>query len=90
MASGIHILSSLSTGEATKKYIGVGECLLLSSINGIIFALFAAQPLLIVGATGPLMVFDMSLYSVSTIHLTMIIPSLQRQIFGIADIIKKD
>ncbi|KAK8726184.1 hypothetical protein OTU49_010410, partial [Cherax quadricarinatus] len=44
------------------NYIGVGECLLLSCVNGVIFALFAAQPLLIVGATGPLMVFDMSLY----------------------------
>lgn len=46
------------------NYIGVGETLLMSSVNGIIFALFAAQPLLIVGATGPLMIFDMSLYSV--------------------------
>ncbi|XP_069936990.1 band 3 anion transport protein-like [Cherax quadricarinatus] len=43
--------------------IGVGECLLLSSVNGVIFALFATQPLLIVGATGPLMVFDISLYT---------------------------
>lgn len=52
-------------GDRTKNYIGVGETLLISSVNGIIFALFAAQPLLIVGATGPLMIFDMSLYSFS-------------------------
>lgn len=50
-------------GDKTHNFIGVGECLLMSSVNGMIFALFAAQPLLIVGATGPLMVFDMSLYS---------------------------
>ncbi|KAB7506472.1 Band 3 anion transport protein [Armadillidium nasatum] len=47
--------------DQTDRYIGVGETLLVSSINGIIFALFAAQPLLIVGSTGPLMIFDMSL-----------------------------
>ncbi|KAK4305796.1 hypothetical protein Pmani_022321 [Petrolisthes manimaculis] len=42
--------------------IGVGETLLISCVNGLLFALFACQPLLIVGATGPLMIFDMSLY----------------------------
>ncbi|KAL7637478.1 UNVERIFIED_CONTAM: hypothetical protein RMT77_012206 [Armadillidium vulgare] len=47
--------------DLTDRYIGVGETLLVTSINGLIFALFAAQPLLIVGATGPLMIFDMSL-----------------------------
>lgn len=55
----------LISGDKTDNYVGVGETLLLSSINGLVFALFAAQPLLIVGATGPLMIFDMSLYSVS-------------------------
>lgn len=59
-----HVKSYLS-GDMMDNYIGVGECLLMSSVNGAIFALFAAQPLLIVGATGPLMVFDMSLYQVS-------------------------
>ncbi|XP_069178314.1 LOW QUALITY PROTEIN: band 3 anion transport protein [Procambarus clarkii] len=48
--------------DVMDNYIGVGECLLMSCVNGVIFALFAAQPLLIVGATGPLMVFDISLY----------------------------
>lgn len=52
-----------------ENYIGVGECLLISAVNGLIFALFAAQPLLIVGATGPLMIFDMSLYQVSILHV---------------------
>ena len=44
--------------------IGVGETLLVTAINGVILALFACQPLLIGGATGPLMIFDLSLYSV--------------------------
>ncbi|XP_069177811.1 LOW QUALITY PROTEIN: band 3 anion transport protein [Procambarus clarkii] len=55
-------------GDKMNNYIGVGECLLFSSVNGIIFALFAAQPLLIVGATGPLMIFDMSLYQFATMY----------------------
>ncbi|KAG0710364.1 Anion exchange protein 2 [Chionoecetes opilio] len=50
-------------GDQTDNYVGVGETLLISAVNGLIFAAFAAQPLLIVGATGPLMIFDMSLYS---------------------------
>ncbi|KAK7074383.1 Anion exchange protein 3 [Halocaridina rubra] len=49
-------------GDITDNYIGVGETLLISMVNGLIFALLAAQPLLIVGATGPLMVFDISLF----------------------------
>ncbi|CAL4118402.1 unnamed protein product [Meganyctiphanes norvegica] len=50
-------------GDATDKWIGVGETLLLTAVNGIIMALFASQPLLIVGATGPLMIFDLALYN---------------------------
>ncbi|KAK4325323.1 hypothetical protein Pmani_004080, partial [Petrolisthes manimaculis] len=42
--------------------IGVGETLLISCVNGLLFALFACQPLLNVGATGPLIIFHMSLY----------------------------
>ncbi|XP_045585982.2 LOW QUALITY PROTEIN: band 3 anion transport protein-like [Procambarus clarkii] len=49
-------------GDFTHNYIGVGECLLLSSVNGAIVAMFAAQPILMIGSTGPLMVFDKSLY----------------------------
>ena len=53
------------TADQTARYIGVGETLLVTSINGMLFALFGAQPLLIVGASGPLMIFDMSLLNVS-------------------------
>lgn len=52
------------------NYIGVGECLLISAVNGLIFAVFASQPLLIVGATGPLMIFDLSLYQVRLMWLS--------------------
>ncbi|KAF2358900.1 Bicarbonate transporter eukaryotic [Trinorchestia longiramus] len=49
----------------TSRLIGVGETLLATSINGVLSALFACQPLLIIGSTGPLMVFDMALYTFS-------------------------
>ncbi|KAK4296214.1 hypothetical protein Pmani_031281 [Petrolisthes manimaculis] len=49
-------------GDQMNNLIGVGETLLISCVNGLLFALFACQPLLNVGATGPLMIFHMSLY----------------------------
>lgn len=48
--------------DKTDRYIGVGETLLATAINGVIVSLFACQPCLIIGATGPLMVFDLALY----------------------------
>ncbi|KAF2358899.1 Bicarbonate transporter eukaryotic [Trinorchestia longiramus] len=48
--------------DKTNLQIGVGETLLVTSINGILLAVCGCQPLLIVGATGPLMVFDLALY----------------------------
>ncbi|KAK4310219.1 hypothetical protein Pmani_018187, partial [Petrolisthes manimaculis] len=49
-------------GDQMNNLIGVGETLLISCVNGLLFALFTCQPLLNVGATGPLMIFYMSLY----------------------------
>ncbi|KAK4312141.1 hypothetical protein Pmani_016394 [Petrolisthes manimaculis] len=49
-------------GDQMDNLIGVGETLLISCVNGLLFALFACQPLLNVGATEPLMIFHMSLY----------------------------
>ncbi|XP_047736067.1 anion exchange protein 3 isoform X2 [Hyalella azteca] len=49
----------------TNKKIGVGETLISTCIGGAIISLFGGQPLLIIGATGPLMVFDMALYSLA-------------------------
>lgn len=50
------------TGDKTKNYIGICETLLATSIGGIIFAIFAAQPLVIIGTTGALLLFDESLF----------------------------
>lgn len=40
------------TGDKTDNLIGISETLLCTSIGGIIFALLAGQPLIIIGTTG--------------------------------------
>ncbi|XP_045464618.1 anion exchange protein 2 isoform X2 [Harmonia axyridis] len=46
----------------TDNSIGTSETLMCTSISGILFALLSGQPLVIVGTTGPLLLFDESLY----------------------------
>ncbi|XP_052080375.1 anion exchange protein 2-like isoform X4 [Mytilus californianus] len=48
--------------EKTYDYLGVKETVISTSVCGIIFALLAGQPLMLVGATGPVLVFEQSLY----------------------------
>ncbi|KAG5882668.1 hypothetical protein JTB14_024477, partial [Gonioctena quinquepunctata] len=50
------------TGDKTENLIGISETLLCTSLGGIIFALLAGQPLVIVGTTGALLLFDESLF----------------------------
>ncbi|KAJ8957007.1 hypothetical protein NQ318_012174 [Aromia moschata] len=50
------------TGDKTNNSIGICETLLCTSIGGIVFALLSAQPLVIVGTTGALLLFDESLF----------------------------
>ncbi|XP_076087744.1 electrogenic sodium bicarbonate cotransporter 1-like [Mytilus galloprovincialis] len=47
---------------ATEGYMGTIECILAASITGVIFALFAGQPLNILGSTGPMLVLEMILF----------------------------
>lgn len=42
----------------TNMSYGVNEVLLASALGSIIFAVFAAQPLVIIGVTGPITVFN--------------------------------
>ncbi|XP_055342148.1 band 3 anion transport protein-like isoform X2 [Paramacrobiotus metropolitanus] len=48
--------------DKVKHYMGVSEMLIASSLCGMMFSLVSAQPLTIIGATGPLLVFEYSLY----------------------------
>ena len=54
------------TGEKTNGLIGVSELIIATSIQSILFSLLCAQPLLIIGFTGPLLVFEEAYYKVTT------------------------
>jgi HCO3- transporter family len=47
--------------DLTRGWIGISETILSCSIVGIIFHTFCGQPLVIVGTTGPLILFDKAL-----------------------------
>jgi len=61
----IQCVEIVAPGSKTDKLMGVSEMLLCTSICGVMFALFSAQPLIIIGATGPIIVFEEALYKVS-------------------------
>uniref|UniRef100_A0A3P9KP19 Anion exchange protein n=1 Tax=Oryzias latipes TaxID=8090 RepID=A0A3P9KP19_ORYLA len=44
--------------DKTKKMMGVSELMIATSLQGIVFCLFAAQPVLIIGFSGPLLLFE--------------------------------
>ncbi|KAM9603747.1 electroneutral sodium bicarbonate exchanger 1-like [Morphnus guianensis] len=49
-------------GEATNGHISAMESLLGASVAGVVYSLFAGQPLTILGSTGPVLVFEKILY----------------------------
>jgi len=50
--------------EKTQNSYGVNEVLLASVLGCVVFAIFAAQPLVIVGVTGPITVFSYTVYDI--------------------------
>lgn len=44
--------------------MGVSEMMVSTCVQGVIFCLFAAQPVLVIGFTGPLMVFEEAFFQV--------------------------
>ncbi|XP_043222291.1 band 3 anion transport protein-like isoform X1 [Amphibalanus amphitrite] len=48
--------------DKTKLEIGISETIISTAISGVVFALFSCQPLIIVGTTGPVLLFDEALY----------------------------
>ncbi|XP_029013772.1 solute carrier family 4 member 1a (Diego blood group) isoform X1 [Betta splendens] len=44
--------------EKTQKMMGVSELMISTCVQGIIFCLIAAQPVLVIGFSGPLLVFE--------------------------------
>lgn len=66
----------LVSADKTEKMMGVSELMISTSIQGVIFCLIAAQPVLVIGFSGPLLLFEEAFYSVgglgdgsSSIHL---------------------
>lgn len=49
----------------TDGWIGVSEMILGTAIIGLMFAFFAGQPLAIIGSTGPVLIFEEIVYTVS-------------------------
>lgn len=52
----------------TNNLMGISETLLSTSFVGILFHLFSSQPLMIVGGTGPLLIFDEALYQLCAFY----------------------
>ena len=50
--------------EKTDSWLGVSEVIFATCLCGILFGLLAGQPLIIIGATGPVLVFEQSIYKV--------------------------
>ncbi|KAF2758058.1 anion exchange family protein [Pseudovirgaria hyperparasitica] len=57
---------SLDMFTKTAMSFGVNEVLLASVLGAVVFAVFAAQPLVIVGVTGPITVFNYTVYDIMT------------------------
>ncbi|KAG1669652.1 Anion exchange protein 2 [Nymphon striatum] len=49
-------------GDKTRNMIGVTETLLLNSFCGVLFSLLSGQPTTIIGVTGPVLLYDESLF----------------------------
>ncbi|ODQ66334.1 hypothetical protein NADFUDRAFT_73580 [Nadsonia fulvescens var. elongata DSM 6958] len=52
--------------DKTNNSYGVNEVLLASAMGGIVFGLLAGQPLCIVGVTGPVAIFNYTIYEIIT------------------------
>jgi hypothetical protein len=59
------ITFSLLLTDETENQIGAIEVLLATSITGILFSVFAGQPLVIVGITGPVAILTVNIYSLT-------------------------
>ncbi|XP_026057370.1 anion exchange protein 2 [Carassius auratus] len=50
-------------GEKTEGLIGVSELIVATCVQGVLFCLLGAQPLLVVGFSGPILVFEEAFFS---------------------------
>lgn len=55
----------VASADKVEDMMGVPELLISTSIQGIIFCFIAAQPVLVIGFSGPLLVFEEAFFAVS-------------------------
>ncbi|KAM6452008.1 anion exchange protein 2 isoform 1-T6 [Liasis olivaceus] len=55
-------------GEKTEGLIGVSELIVSTAVQGVLFCLLGAQPLLVIGFSGPLLVFEEAFFTFCTSH----------------------
>ncbi|XP_059143342.1 electroneutral sodium bicarbonate exchanger 1-like [Physella acuta] len=55
-------------GQGTEQYMGTMECILAAAICGVVYALFAGQPMNILGSTGPMLVLEMIIFQYCKDH----------------------
>ncbi|XP_053465632.1 anion exchange protein 2 isoform X1 [Nycticebus coucang] len=61
-------------GEKTRDLIGVSELIMSTALQGVIFCLLGAQPLLVIGFSGPLLVFEEAFFTFcSSNHLEYLV-----------------
>ena len=87
-------------GEKTGNLIGISETLLLSSVGGTLFALFSGMPLIITGVTGPLLLYDESLFGICSDYdiggwsqvkyLGFMIHSSEKKMFMLDEIVQRN
>lgn len=54
----------VSAGEKTDNWMGLVEMMLSTSVCGMVFSIASGQPLMIIGGTGPVLIFEEYLYKV--------------------------
>lgn len=60
--------------KKTAGWLGVSEVIFATCMCGILFGLFAGQPLIIIGATGPVLVFEQTIYEFCKIYELEFLP----------------
>ena len=51
--------------DKVDNMMGVSELLVSTSLQGVLFCLLSAQPVLVIGFSGPLLVFEEAFFAVS-------------------------
>ncbi|XP_078345150.1 band 3 anion transport protein-like [Oculina patagonica] len=60
--------------KKTDGWLGVSEVIFATCLCGILFGLLAGQPLIIIGATGPVLVFEQTIYEFCDVYQLEFLP----------------